>query len=260
MDALNSSEGSARCHKAHQLWSSLRLWGICFILLLGCIVNFIPGLNNVTLAALGGIRDCGPVGPLVFIALFVVSTLALVPGGVLTLGAGACFGFWLGVTIAIIGSNLGAALAFALGRTLMRSRVQELAKNTRLGKLDSVAGRKGFLLVLLMRLSPMFPFNHLNYCLGATQISPKDYLIGSALGMFPGTLIFVYYGTCASNSFDLTASDQMTPKGHSLVLGCIVFTLAVSIGLYRLLQDSLSKSSHIELSDDEITFHSIGHS
>jgi len=131
-----------------------------------------------------------------------------------TLAAGYLFGFWFGFLFAYAGCCLGATIAFILGRTLFRSWVSSLAKqNPKVALMDLAIGKKnvGWKIVLLLRLSPMLPYNVLNYVLSVTQVRFRDYVLASVAGMFPGITVFTYFG---SLSHDLSAvfsfsSEQM---------------------------------------------------
>ena len=153
-------------------------------------------------------RGLGTWGPAVVAGLYILAALALVPGSLLTLGAGFLFGLGAGVITVSVGATLGAAAAFLTGRYLARDWIAGmLAGHPRLAALDEALGREGFKLVLLLRLSPLFPFNLLNYALGLTRVSFGHYLLASWLGMLPGTLMYVYLGSAARSLAALAAGE-----------------------------------------------------
>ncbi len=152
-------------------------------------------------AAEGWIGNLGPVAPFIFVAAYVVLTVALIPGSAMTIGAGTIFGLWYGVMLVIIGSNLGALASFVLARTFMRRRVAEWAAgNPKFSALDRAIGREGFKMVLLSRLSPVFPFTLLNYLLGMTMVRPGSYVLANVIGMLPGTFLYTYIGAAARDA------------------------------------------------------------
>lgn len=154
----------------------------------------------------------GPLGPLVFVAGYAVAVVALVPGSLLTLAAGAIFGLGPGIVYVFVGAVLGSSMAFLVGRFLARGAVEKrLARDPRFGKMDQAIGQDGRRIVLLLRLSPVFPFSLLNYGLGLTRIRLVDYLAGS-IGMLPGTVLYVYYGKLAGEAATL-ASGTSQPRG-----------------------------------------------
>lgn len=158
--------------------------------------------------ALEWTRGLGAWGP-IFVALFyIVACLFLLPGSVLTLGAGFLFGVPVGLLSAWIGATVGACAAFLVGRTLARDWVaRKVSGNPKFAAVDEAVGRQGFKIVLLLRLSPVFPFNFLNYALGLTKVSFREYALASIIGMLPGGLMYVYFGSAARSLADVAAGQ-----------------------------------------------------
>ena len=130
-------------------------------------------------------------GPIVFILGYMVAAVAFIPGSLLTLAAGAIFGLVRGTAFTFVGATLGAAAAFLVARYAARGAVEKkIAGNARFAAIDRAVGREGFKIVALLRLSPVFPFNLLNYSLGLTKVRFLDYLLAS-VAMLPGTLLYV---------------------------------------------------------------------
>ena len=169
-------------------------------------------------------------GPAVFIAGYVVTTIAFIPGAVMTLVAGAVFGLPRATVYVLTGATLGSAVAFLISRHLARDSVAaRVAGNARFAAIDRAVGEQGFKMVLLMRLSPVFPYNLLNYSLGLTTVRFTDYVLAS-IGMLPGTLLYAYYGVLAGDVARLaggTAVERGPAYYAVLVLGLIA-TIAVS--------------------------------
>ena len=192
-------------------------------------------------AALDWIRGLGPVAPFVFLLLYVVACVLLLPGSVLTLGAGAVFGVSRGVVIVWISATLGATAAFLVGRYLVRDWVaRTIAANPKLQALDATVTREGWMIVLLMRLSPVIPFNLLNYAFGATRVSLRDYAAASAVGMLPGTMMYVYLGSVAGELAAGSARAR-TPLEWAFYGVGLVATVAVTVYLTRVARASLSR-------------------
>ena len=116
-----------------------------------------------------------------------------------------------------------------LGRSLLRARVERrIGKSTKLAAIDRAVGAHGFKLVVLLRLSPLIPFNALNYALALTRVSLRDYVLGSALGMLPGTVLYVYLGSLVTDGAQLLAGRGTTsPAAMALTAGGLVATLLV---------------------------------
>jgi uncharacterized membrane protein YdjX (TVP38/TMEM64 family) len=176
------------------------------------VLYAVVGLAAVAALVLGGRTLIGPLqrfaawvqglgiwGPVVFILGYAAATVAFAPGAVLTLAAGALFGLVYGTAYTLVGATLGASLAFLVSRYLARGAVEHrIAGNPRFQAIDRAVGREGFKIVALLRLSPVFPFNLLNYALGLTRVRFLDYFAAS-IAMLPGTLLYVYYGKAAGS-------------------------------------------------------------
>ncbi len=180
-------------------------------------------------------------GPIVFILGYAVAAIAFVPGSLLTLAAGLIFGLVKGTVYTLIGATLGAMGSFLIARYVARERIEKkIAGNARFAAIDQAVGREGFKIVALLRLSPVFPYNLLNYALGLTKVRFLPYLAACA-AMLPGTLLYVYYGK-ALGSFAALASGAKTQKGPEfyVFLGVgLVATIVVTTFVTRLASKAL---------------------
>ncbi|MDZ8225229.1 TVP38/TMEM64 family protein [Nostoc sp. ChiVER01] len=189
------------------------------------------------------IDSLGALGAIAFIALYIIASIAFFPGSILTLGAGVIFGTVWGSLYVFIGATLGATAAFLVGRYLARGWVAgKIADNKKFAAIDQAVGREGLKIVLLTRLSPIFPFNLLNYAFGITGVSLKDYFIGS-VGMIPGTVMYVYIGSLAGNLAMIGTETQ--PTNPTLqwairILGLIA-TVAVTVYVTRIARKALEE-------------------
>ncbi|MHC5019489.1 MAG: TVP38/TMEM64 family protein [Planctomycetota bacterium] len=181
---------------------------------------------------LEALRDAGWAGVVGFVALYIAATVLSIPGSLLTLAAGLLYGPWLGTAIVSPASVTGATIAFALGRTVARDWVKaRVAKYPLLSAIDAAIGRRPFFLTLLLRLSPAIPFNALNYGLGVTAVSWRHYVLGSFLGMLPGTFLYVYLGSLAGSVAEISAGAALPTTGKIAVwtVGGIVTLLSVVV-------------------------------
>ena len=145
------------------------------------------------------IQDLGTIGYLIFIFAYILSAVFLIPASILTFGAGIIFDVIEGAVLVSIASVLGAITAFLIGRYLARGWVsQQIEKYPKFKAVDEAVGKEGWKIVGLTRLSPVFPFVILNYAFAITKVSFKDYAIASWIGMLPGTIMYVYIGSCLS--------------------------------------------------------------
>lgn len=190
------------------------------------------------------IDELGAVGAIAFIGIYIAATVAFLPGSILTLGAGVVFGVIQGSIYVFIGATLGATLAFLVGRYLARGWVaNKIAGNSKFRAIDEAVGREGFKIVLLTRLSPVFPFNLLNYAFGITGVSLKDYVL-SCIGMIPGTIMYVYLGSLAGNLAMIGTDAQPTNPTIQWAIRIIGFIATVAVTLYitRIARKALSAS------------------
>jgi len=173
------------------------------------------------------VNSLGVWGPLVFIIGYAVATVAFVPGSILTLAAGAVFGLGKGVLYVFIAAVLGSAAAFLVSRHLARAVIeQRLAGNARFAVIDRAVSAQGRKIVFLLRLSPVFPFNLLNYALGLTNVQFIDYLVAS-VGMLPGTFLYVYYGKLVGDVAALAGGAAV--KKDATYYAVLVLGLAATV-------------------------------
>ena len=152
-------------------------------------------------------RGTGASGVALFVLVYIVSTVALLPGSILTLAAGFAYGPVWGLAVASPASVAGATCAFLLGRTALREwAARKVGRSPRARAIDAAVARQGFKLVLLLRLSPLVPFNLLNYILSLSRVPTSRYVLASFLGMLPATALYVYLGSLAPAAAQLATS------------------------------------------------------
>lgn len=176
-------------------------------------------------------RETGAVGVAVFFAAYVASTVALLPGSILTLAAGFAYGPLWGLAIVSPASVAGATSAFLLGRTLLHDWALRKTETSAHGRaIAQAVTREGFKLVLLLRLSPLVPFNLLNYALSATDVRLGTYVVASAIGMLPGTALYVYLGSLAPTAAQLSAAAERGAAARTaLYVAGLLATVAVVV-------------------------------
>lgn len=169
-----------------------------------------------------------------FILAYILAAVFMVPGSILTLAAGVLFGVGLGVALVSLASTLGACCAFLVGRFFAREWVEtRLEAMPRFRALDRAVARRGWLIVLLARLSVVIPYNLLNYALGLTNVGFGAYLFGTLVGMLPAILLYVYLGSVAGSLASLEqAGAPMIPQ--SLFIAGLVVTAMLILVIARL--------------------------
>lgn len=213
---------------------------LAFALLLAGVRYF--DVQTLFRQALQWILDLGPTGPMLFVALYIAACVLLLPGSILTLGAGVVFGLVKGAIAVSVGATLGATCAFLVGRYLARDWVAaKIAGNEKFRAVDEAVAREGWKIVLLTRLSPVFPFNILNYAFGLTKVGLKDYFLASWIGMIPGTVMYVYIGSLAGDLASLGAGGRERTAGEWVLYGIgFLATIAVTVVVTRLARKALA--------------------
>jgi uncharacterized membrane protein YdjX (TVP38/TMEM64 family) len=183
--------------------------------------------------------------PLFFIAAYVAASIAFVPGSLLTLAAGAVFGLYRGVPLVFISAVLGSSAAFGISRTIARDRVTRwLARTPRAAAVADAVADRGLAIVFLLRLSPVVPYNALNYALGASRVRYRDFLLAS-VGMLPGTVLYTYYGKVIGDVAAL-AAGAAPPRGpgyYALTTAGLLATVGATLLITRAARRRLSSSS-----------------
>jgi uncharacterized membrane protein YdjX (TVP38/TMEM64 family) len=190
-----------------------------------------PGRDSLV-AFLEWAQRIGPLGAVLFGAAFIPAAVLLLPASLLTLGAGFTFGVLKGTIIVSIGSTAGAAAAFLVARTIGRDwAARRMAARPMLRAIALAVHVDAFKIVLLTRLSPLFPFNLLNYAFGLTSIPFGTYVLASWIGMMPGTLMYVYLGAAANNLAALLSGEIRQSAGQRamFVVGLIASVLVTVI-------------------------------
>ncbi|HEX72269.1 MAG TPA: TVP38/TMEM64 family protein, partial [Candidatus Hydrogenedentes bacterium] len=164
---------------------------------------------------------------------------------IISLGAGFLFGVVVGTIAVSLGSTLGACAAFLVGRTVARDWVsQKVRGNAKFAAVSDAVAREGFKVVLLTRLSPVFPFNLLNYAYGLTEVPFWKYALASWIGMLPGTILYVYIGSTIGSMAQLAAGDVQGGTAQTVLkwVGFVV-TVAVTVLITRIARKALKNVS-----------------
>lgn len=219
------------------------LWALGGAALVGAVVLLGRGGGRYVPEFATWVQRQGHWAPVLFVLGYAVATVAFLPGSLLTLAAGALFGLARGTALAFGGAVLGSTAAFLVARYLARPLVvRRLGPDPRFRRIDEAVGARGVRLVLLLRLSPVLPFNVLNYALGATRVRLRDYLLG-AVGMLPGTVLYVWTGKLAGDVAS-AAAGAAAPRGpgYWTMLGLgLAATAAVTVMVTRMARRALKQ-------------------
>ena len=216
--------------------------GLAVVILLAAAV-FLP-VTDWLPALVTWVRDLGALGVLAYAVVYILATVLMMPGSILTLAAGFMYGpVWGFLAVSPI-SVLAATISFLLGRTVAREAIlRRVEANPRFAAIDAALGREGFELVALLRLSPAFPFALSNYLFGLTGVRTSHYVLGSWVGMLPGTFMYVYFGSLVGDVTQLAGGateGASGPRRVLLVVG-LVATVAVTVYVTRLARRALAE-------------------
>ncbi|MDT8300306.1 MAG: TVP38/TMEM64 family protein [Sedimentisphaerales bacterium] len=216
---------------------------VIIVLIVVVGIKFLP-IKDWLIKSLEWTQGLGFWGYVFVAAFYIVACVLLLPGSILTLGAGFIFKVVRGSITVSIGSTLGACAAFLVGRTVARKWIAaKVAKNEKFAAIDEAVAQQGFKIVLLTRLSPVFPFNMLNYAFGLTKISFWKYALGSWIGMMPGTIMYVYFGAGLRSLADVAAGNvEKSTAGTIFFWVGLVATIVVTVFVTRIARNALRQA------------------
>jgi uncharacterized membrane protein YdjX (TVP38/TMEM64 family) len=181
--------------QATKKWPRWLPWAtVGFLLLVLCLGWFLLPLREWIEALQSWLLGLGLWGVLIFTSILIIATFLPAPDWPLPIAAGYVYGFWaFPLTYASIA--FASVLAFLAARYLLRDKIRSLLnRRPKYRKLDRAVADDGWQVVVLMRLSPIVPFNLQNYALGVTAIPFLQYLTATLIGIVPGIAIYVYFG------------------------------------------------------------------
>ena len=197
-------------------------------------------------AAAAWCRDAGALGVVGFSLLYCAATALVVPAAILTVAAGWIWGLFWG-TVLVQGVSLVADwVPFALARRHGRARARAalVRRTIDVDTLDALVRRRGFAMVALLRLSPVLPFNVMNYLLGLTAVSTRTYLLASLVGSTPACIFFVWAGTLVGDRGQLARAASASGAPTWALWTVAALTVGVTIALWvlcrRAVRDALA--------------------
>lgn len=197
------------------------------------------------LALAAWFESLGPVAVVLYALFYFVLELVAVPALPLTLGSGYLFGVTTGTALVSVASTAAATTAFLISRYGLRDYITSVAtKYPRFRAMDRAIGREGFKFVFLLRLSPLLPFSISNYLYGLTSVKLSQYVLGSWLGMLPGTIAYVSAGAAVNALTDLNLKDN--PVNPALLVIGVVATIIVLVFIARLATNVVHAEGDLE--------------
>jgi len=283
-DPANAAENEAAPTDRSALYKKIAIGLVLLGLIIFVVVDSLTNqwVRNGILDFLEWIENNTAAGVFAFMAVYFAATICFVPGSILTLGAGFVFssafdslgrGVLLGTVAVWVGASLGAIASFLLGRYLFRDgcvgRLTE--KYTVFKALDNALMDKGLRIMILLRLSPIVPFNALNYIMGVTGVTLWQYVV-ACVAMLPGTILYVFLGASAGSLAEIGGEDGEEQESNRtitiivVVVGVVFGILAIGVTSYyakkelnKVLEDKAAEDNNAssgetnEADDEEVS-------
>lgn len=189
------------------------------------------------------VDSLGTLSIVVYPLLCAICNILLLPGGILSAGAGMLFGLWKGFLIVLAGNILAAAASFGIGRLVGRAWIEKhLLRNPKWRTFDVLIARRNGHIVFLTQLHPLFPTSLFNYLYGVTRMPFWPCMGWTALGRTPGLFLYTYLGTLGQHGIHLL-KGKTHPSVHEYIfwIGGFVVTVAIAVALARLAREMLKK-------------------
>ncbi len=187
--------------------------------------------TDFLIVSMDWIQQSGVLGMVWLVVLYALTCVFFLPGSLLTVGAGAIYGFWIGVPLITVASGVGAAANFVTSRYLARKWIQrKFGKDMSFLALEKAVGREGWKLILISRISPVVPHSLVSYAAGLTNISFTRFFLSSMVGFLPLSAAYAYVGVVIGkvvrNSADIVPHD---PLSWTLYIAGLAATVVVVI-------------------------------
>ena len=172
--------------------------GILFLAIILVVIYKIYSLNLGSEEIKNYVQGFGKIGPLVYIIMFSLVPLTLFPDSVLAIAGGLIFGLFKGYIYTTIGALIGGTISFYISRYWGREVVKKLTKE-KLDKVEEMINNRGFIIIFILRLIPLLPYDVISYGAGLTAVKYKDFLLATLFGTIPGILVFTNLGAQTVN-------------------------------------------------------------
>lgn len=197
---------------------------LLFILTLGALISGALVFQAHAPEIIIWIDELGWMAPVLFLIVYCVATIILLPTMVLTLAGGVIFGPIIGTILNLFGATFGAAVSFLISRHLIYDWFSQI-KGEKINKIITGVNKKGWLFVALLRLFPIVPFNLVNYGLGITGIKFRLYIITTFIFLIPTEIIYTYFGYAGISA--LSRPEQLYKNGGILLSGLLILFLCI---------------------------------
>jgi uncharacterized membrane protein YdjX (TVP38/TMEM64 family) len=194
------------------------------------------------------LTQVGPWAPVLFTLIYIVAAVTLAPAFFLTVAAGAMFGVWRGSLIVFIAASLGASVVYAFGSRVAKfAWMQRVTSDPRVAAVQAAIRSESLWIMFLLRLSPLVPYNILNYALALSGVRYVDFLV-ALIGMIPAIVMYTYYGKVVGDVAALAAgvSPPRGPEYYALLaaglIAIIVSTTMITRAARRAMERQQQRS------------------
>lgn len=184
------------------------------------------------------IKSFGIFAPIIYIVMFTVVPLTLFPDAMIAITGGMIFGMYYGTIFTIIGAVTGATLSFFIARYLGREIVEKLIKG-KASYFENGIEKNGFLLILILRLIPLVPFDIISYGSGLSKIKYKDFILATAIGVIPGVLVYINLG---DKALDIRSPQFFIAVGFLIALFLFSYFMKKKVNLNKFQKNLIEKS------------------
>ena len=235
MSNVTMSADQASPSKGHMKWIILA----ALVALFAAAYVYLP-ISEWLTAFQDWVQGFGALGWAIFIAVYAITSFVLIPGSILTLGAGVAYGLWA-FPLVVAGAVLASAMSFLAARYVFHDRVQEkVAQYPRFKAVNEAIRDEGWKVVLLLRLSPALPFSLQNWFLGLMPVGFWPAQIATLFGIMPGTLLYIWIASLGGEAAAGGAADASLLRYVVLGVGLLA-TLVVTVVVTRKAQQKLKE-------------------
>jgi uncharacterized membrane protein YdjX (TVP38/TMEM64 family) len=181
------------------------------------------------------LTQVGPWAPVLFTLIYIAAAVTLAPAFFLTVAAGAMFGVWRGSLIVFIAASLGASVVYAVGSRVAKfAWMQRVTRDPRVAAVQAAIRSESLWIMFLLRLSPLVPYNILNYALALSGVRYVDFLI-ALIGMIPAIVMYTYYGKVVGDVAALAAgvSPPRGPEYYALLATGLIAIIVTTTMITR---------------------------
>ncbi|MBI2784964.1 MAG: TVP38/TMEM64 family protein [Legionella longbeachae] len=219
------------------------------VLVLVSLITSAFFFQKYSLEIMSWVKHLGWFAPVLFLIIYSLASIMLLPTMVITLAGGAIFGPFLGTIFNLVGATCGAVFSFLITRHLIYDWFSK-KKGEKLDKLISEVDKQGWMFVAFLRLFPIVPFNLVNYGLGITAIKFRIYFITTFIFLIPAEIIYTYFGYAGMGAL---LNKETFSRNSGIIISGLAILILCGLKLLQLnrFRFKYSKKKLIGLTKDD---------